>query len=304
MDARDGRHLWGEHYERPLESIATLPAEIASAVAAKLHLSLSGEDRTRLARRETESREAYELWLKGRQHWAHHSDADLEKALGYFEKALDADPQYARAWCGIAEVWDVYGYTERRPVPDAYEKAKAAARKALELDPDLADAHAVLAHATMLTGDPRTAEQGFRRALELDANSLNALHWYSHLLMNEKRWDESLALSKRLLELDPLGFWNVHLGEHYLAAGDRARALEQFRRAVELDRNSGPARSGLGRLLLADGRIDEAVPELEAAHRLDPEDGFVRRALAEAYEKAGRPADAARLRAEAAGPKP
>ncbi len=302
VDARDGRHLWGEKYERPLESIATLPAEIASAVAAKLHLSLSGEDRTRLARRETESREAYELWLKGRQHWAHTSDADLKKALEYFQKSLDADPQYSRAWCGIAEVWDAFGYTERRPVPEAYEKAKAAARKALELDPDLADAHAVLAHATMLTGDSREAEREFKRALELDGNSLPALHWYSHLLMDEKRWDESLALSKRLLELDPLGFWNVHLGEHYLAAGDHTRALEQVRRAVDLDRNSGPARSGLGRVLLADGRIDEAVPELETAHRLDPEDGFVRRSLAEAYEKAGRTADAARLRA--AGPKP
>ena len=304
MDARDGRHLWGARYERPLESIATLPAEIASAVAAKLHLSLSVEDRARLARRETESREAYELWLKGRQHWAHHSDADLEKALEYFQKSLDVDPQYARAWCGVAEVWDVYGYTERRPVPGGLREGEGGGMQGLRLDPDLADAHAVLAHATMLTGDSREAEREFKRALELDGNSLNGLHWYSHLLLKEKRWDESLALSKRLLELDPLGFWNVHLGEHYLEAGDRVRALEQFRRAVELDRNSGPARSGLGRLLLADGRINEAISELEAAHRLDPEDGSFRRALAEAYEKAGRPADAARLRAEAAGPKP
>ena len=129
---------------------------IASAVAARLHLHLSTEDRARLSRKETESREAYELWLRGRQLWARRwTDSDLEKGLGYFQKALEADPRYARAWTGIAETWDVFGYTHRRPVPDAYEKSKAAARKALELDPDLADAHAVLAHATLLTGDRR-----------------------------------------------------------------------------------------------------------------------------------------------------
>ncbi|HVO50013.1 MAG TPA: tetratricopeptide repeat protein, partial [Thermoanaerobaculia bacterium] len=230
-------------------------------------------------------------------------EADLEKALGYFERARDADPGYAKAWTGIAETWDVFGYTNRRPVPDAYEKAKAAARKALELDPDLADAHAVLAHATMLTGDPRAAEREFKRALELDANSLDALHWYSHLLMNERRWDESLALSKRLVELDPLGWWNVHLGEHYRAKGDRALALQHFRRAVDLDRDNAAARWQLGRALLEDGRIDEAVSQLEEARRLDPEAVDTRKTLAEAYERAGRVADAARLRA-VAGRKP
>jgi TolB-like protein/Tfp pilus assembly protein PilF len=300
VDARDGRRLWGERYDRTTRDVPNVSAEIAAGIAAKLGLRLSGGDRARLVRKDTESREAYELWLKGRQHWAHRSDADLEKALAYFHKSLEADPQYARAWCGIAEVWDVFGYTQRRPVPDAYEKAKTAARKALELDPDLADAHAVLAHATLLTGDARTAEEGFRRALELDGNSLNALHWYSHLLMQQKRWDESLALCTRLLALDPLGFWNVHLGEHYLAAGDRAKALEQFRRAVELDSSSGPARGALGHMLLVDGRLDEAVSELETAHQLDPEDGGFRGWLAEAYEKAGRPKDAALLRAETA----
>ena len=305
VDARDGRHLWGEKYERPLESIAALPAEIAAAVAGKLRLPLSAEDRTRLARKETVSREAYELWLRGRQFWSSgRRESDLEKGLGYFEKAREADPGYARAWTGIAETWDVFGYTHRRPVPDAYEKAKAAARKALEFDPDLADAHAVLAHATMLTGDPRAAEQGFRRALELDANSLNALHWYSHLLMDQKRWDESLALSKRLLELDPLGWWNVHLGEHYRAKGDLTLALSHFRRAVDLDHDNAAARWQLGRALLEGGRTAEAIPELETARRLDPDSSDYRTELAGAYEKAGRAADAARLRAEADGPKP
>ncbi len=304
VDARDGRHLWGERYDRPLESIAGLPAEIASAVAAKLHLSLSEEDRARLARRETGSREAYEWWLRGHQHAGRRTEADLSQALDDFQKALDADPQFARAWAGIAEVWEVSGYTGRRPTPDAYEKAKAAARRALALDPDLADAHAVLAHATMMTGDNRAAEAEFRRALELDANNVNAIHWYSHLLMNEKRWDESLALSKRLLELDPMGFWNVHLGEHYLKKGDRALALEQFRRAVDLDPNLPNARYELGHFFLVDGRPEDAIPQLEAACKLDPESPVYRLTLAEAYEKSGRAADAARLRAEAGSPKP
>ncbi len=301
VDASNGRRLWGERYERSLSGLSVLGSEISSALAARLRLVLSDQDRARLARQDTASPEAYELWLRGRRVWSQRwTTADLEQALAYFEKALDADPRYARAWAGVAATWDVFGYTDRRPVPDAYEKAKAAAKKALEIDPDLAEAHAVLAHATMLTGDDAAAERGFRRALALDANSLDAIHWYSHLLMKEKRWDESLALSKRLLELDPLGWWNIHLGEHYRAKGDRDLSLAHFRRAVELDSGNAAAHSELGKTLLEYGRASEALPELEAAYKADPTPTALRDALAAAYEKLGRPADAARVRAAGA----
>lgn len=300
VDARDGRRLWGERYERPVAEIASLPAEISAALAARLRLRLSGSDRARLARKETENGPAYEYWLSGRQRVSRRTESDLGGALADFQKAIDADPQFARAWAGVAQAWDILGYTGRRPTPEAYERSKAAARKAIELDPDLADAHAVLAHATMLTGDDKGAEPEFKKALELDANSVTALHWYSHLLVKQKRWDESLALSKRLLELDPMGYWNVHLGEHYRAKGERALALEQFRRAVELDANLPNAQWELGRFLLEEGRVAEALPHLEIAHRLDPEAPQARLSLADAYEKSGRPADAARLRAGAA----
>jgi serine/threonine-protein kinase len=298
VDAKDGRRLWGERYERPIAQIASLSAEISAALATRLRLRLTGGDRARILRKETENRQAYEFWLSGRQRVSRRTESDLGGALEDFQKALDADPQFARAWAGVAQAWDILGYTDRRPTPEAYERAKAAARKALELDPDLADAHAVLAHATMLTGDMKLAESEFRRALELDANDVSALHWYSHLLMRQKRWDESLALSKRLLELDPMGYWNVHLGEHYRLKGDRALALEQFRRAVELDANLPNAQWELGRFLLEDGHVAEAIPHLEVAHRLDPDAPILRRSLAEAYKKSGRAADAARLRSE------
>ena len=301
VDARDGRRLWGERYERPIADIASLPMEISAALAARLRLRLSGSDRARLARKETENGRAYESWLSGRQRVSRRTESDLGGALADFQKAIDADPQFARAWAGVAQAWDILGYTGRRPTPEAYERSKAAARKALEIDPDLADAHAVLAHATMLTGDEKGAEAEFKRAIELDANSVSALHWYSHLLIRQKRWDESLALSKRLLELDPMGYWNVHLGEHYRAKGDRALALEQFRRAVELDANLPNAQWELGRFLLEEGRVSEALPHLEIAQRLDPEAPMMRQSLADAYERSGRTADAARLRAGAAG---
>ena len=296
VDARDGRRLWGERYERPIAQIASLPMEISAALATRLRLRLSGPDRARLAQRETENGQAYEAWLSGRQRVSRRTESDLGGALEDFQKAIDADPQFARAWAGVAQAWDILGYTGRRPTPEAFERSKAAARKALELDPDLADAHAVLAHATFLTGDEKEAEREFKRAVELDANSVTALHWYSHLLIKQKRWDESLALSKRLLELDPMGYWNVHLGEHYRAKGERALALEQFRRAVELDANLPNAQWELGRFLLEEGRIAEALPHLEIAHRLDPEAPQFRQSLADAYEKSARPADAARLR--------
>jgi serine/threonine-protein kinase len=304
VDARDGRRLWGERYERPVAQIASLPMEISAALAARLRLRLSGSDSARLSRKETENGPAYESWLSGRQRVSRRTESDLGGALEDFQKAIDADPRFARAWAGVAQAWDILGYTGRRPTPEAYERSKAAARKALELDPDLADAHAVLAHATMFTGDEKDAELEFKKALELDANSVTALHWYSHLLMKQKRWDESLALSKRLLELDPMGYWNVHLGEHYRAKGERALALEQFRRAVELDANLPNAQWELGRFLLEEGRVAEALPHLEIAHRLDPEAPQMCRSLADAYEKSGRTADAARLRALAGVSKP
>ena len=122
--------------------------------------------------------------------------------------------------------------------------------------------------------------------------------------MNQKRWDESLALSKRLLELDPLGFWNVHLGEHYRTKGDHALALEHFRRAVDLDHDNAAARWQLGRALLEGGRTEEAITELETARRLDPESSDYRLQLAAAYEKAGRREEAAHLREHASGAKP
>ncbi len=300
VDARDGRRLWGERYERPIAQIASLPTEISAALTARLRLRLSSQDRARLSRKETENGPAYEFWLRGRQRVSRRTESDLGGALEDFQKAIDADPQFARAWAGVAQAWDILGYTGRRPTPEAFERAKVAARKALELDADLADAHAVLAHATMLTGDDKGAEPEFKRALELDPNSVTALHWYSHLLIKQKRWDESLALSKRLLELDPMGYWNVHLGEHYRAKGERALALEQFRRAVALDANLPNAQWELGRFLLEEGRVAEALPHLEIAHRLDPEAPQARQSLADAYEKSGRPAEAARLRAGAA----
>ena len=291
----------------PSTSIATLPAEIATrrrreapSLACRARTARGSPGRRPRAARPTSS------GFAGRQLWARRrTDSDLEKALGYFQKALDADPQYARAWTGIAETWDVFGYTRSPSGPRRLREGEGGRAQGPRARPgprrrprrarprDDADRRRPRGGAGIQAGARAGREFPQRPPLVLaPPHEREALGRVARAEQASPR-----ARPARLLERPPR------------RALPRQRRPDAGPRAVPPRRGSRhdnfrPRAGELGRSLLEDGRTDEAIPELETAHRLDPESSDYRQALAEAYEKAGRPADAARLRAEAAAPKP
>ncbi len=262
MDIRDNKQLWGEQYERKVSDLLTVQREIAKEISSSLRLKLSAPEESRITKRYTDNPEAYQLYLKGRFYWNKRTEEGVRKALDYFQQAIDKDPTYALAYTGIADCYsletlhiDVGSLSPN----DAGPKAKAAAMKALQLDDSLAEGHTSLAFVKLIFDwDWTGAEAEFKRAIELNPNSGNAHHWYSHYLMAMGRIDESLAESKRALELDPLGLiMNVHLGWHYVNAHQYDLAVEQLNKALEMDSNFGVADWYLGLAYEQQGKYSE-----------------------------------------------
>ena len=273
MDIRDNKQLWGDQYERKVSDLLTVQREIAKEISSSLRLKLSGSEQTRITKRYTDNPEAYELYLKGRFYWNKRTEEGVRKALDYFQEAIAKDPSYALAYTGIADCYsletlhiDVGSLSPSEAAP----KAKAAALKALEMDDSLPEAHTSLAFVKLnFDWDWTGSEAEFKRALALNPNDAAAHHWYSHLLMALGRVQESLAESKRALELDPLGLIiNVHLGWHYLNAHEYDLAINQIQKGLEMDPNFGVGHWYLGLCYEQKGKYPEAESELRKAQDL------------------------------------
>ena len=234
VDTKTGNQIWGEQYNRKLTDIVSLQTEIARDVSNKLRAKLSGADEQKLAKNYTVNPEAYQLYLQGRYHWNKRTKEEVKKATEYFQKAIEKDPNYALAYVGLAETYVVVPIL---PPREANPKAKAAALKALELDPSLGEAHAVLANVSFYyEWDWANAEREYKRAIELNPNYPTAHHWYGESLAGMGRFDESFAEYNRALELDPLSFAiSTDLGMAYYNARQYDRAIEHLKKLVELD---------------------------------------------------------------------
>ena len=230
VDTQRDAQLWGEQYRRGLADIFAVQEEIGRAVGEVLQPSTAGTSTTP-ARQHTEDTEAYRLYLRGRHHWYKRTNADVQKALEYFEQAIDADPGYALAWAGVADCYAVGGgsylelsWREARP------KSRAAATRALELDDTIAEAHNTLADTLFYYDwDWEGAEREFKRALELNPNYAIGWAWYSELLSAMGRHDEAIAATEKARELDPLSPIMTHAqAVAYLSARryDEALPLE------------------------------------------------------------------------------
>src|SRR5260370_3937786 len=244
INATTDAHLWAESFERELTDIFKVESDIAKNIADTLQATLTGSEKQAIAKHPTANPEAYELYLKGRFFWNKRTGADLRRAIDYFNQAIEKDPKYALAYSGLADCYSSlgFGFDVGSLVPkEAMPKAKTAALKALEMDDTLAEAHTSLAF-TKLNYDWAWsgAEREFKRAIELNPNYDNAHHWYSHYFTAMGQTEESLAESKRALELDQLGLiMNVHLGWHYFYARQYDLAIEQCRKTLEMDPNYG-----------------------------------------------------------------
>jgi serine/threonine protein kinase/tetratricopeptide (TPR) repeat protein len=297
VDTRDDRQLWGEQYNRKLADILAVQEDISREISEKLRLRLTGEEKARMAKRSTESTEAYQLYLKGRYYWNKRTEEGLHRAIEYFSEATERDRNYALAHAGLADSYILLGEFGLLPAREAYAKAREAATKALELDETLAEAHNALA---ILKGDYDWdwpgAEREFRRAIELNPGYATAHQWYGEMLSELGRHEEALAEIKRARQLDPLSLIiNAAIGKTLLYAGREDLAIEQLRKTLEIDPNFAHAHQFLGYAYVRKGEFAEAIAEFQRAIALSPNFTQYQAGLGHAYARAGKSGEARNL---------
>jgi TolB-like protein/Tfp pilus assembly protein PilF len=297
IKAASDAHLWAEAYDRKLTDIFAVESEIAKTIADTLQAKLTGSERNAIAAQPTQNTEAYQLYLKGRFFWNKRTGRNLNKAADYFNQAIAADPKYALAYVGLADAYVLMPFYGAGTPQDCYPKAKAAAKKALELDDTLAEAHTSLAYVLQvydLDFDGSISE--FQRAIELNPNYATAHHWYGiELLISLRRFDEAIREVKRGLELDPLSLpINGALGRTYYFARRYDEAIEQLRKTSEMDPGFYYAHWNLGSALAAKGAIGAAIEEYEKARALS-DDPFVLGLLGHAYASSGNKMEAEKI---------
>jgi TolB-like protein/DNA-binding winged helix-turn-helix (wHTH) protein/Tfp pilus assembly protein PilF len=296
IQARDQIVVWTESYDRELKDVLAVQDSVVRSIASEIHIALTEEQEKRLAAPRQVSSEAYEAYLKGRYYWNKRTGESMQKAEQYFEQAIDNDPTYAAAYSGLADCNSGLTWHGFKSPAEALPKAYAAARKALEINPESAEAHASLGLAMTHRWDWTGAEAEFRRALQLDPQYANAHHWYGDYLSIRGRHGEALAEAKHALELDPLNLMiSTWVGLRYYMARDYSRAIDQNRNSVELDPNFAAAHLLLGEDYRGAGLHSEAVNELKKAANLSGDSPLYTAQVAVALAVAGRNGDALRI---------
>jgi len=287
IHAATDTHLWAETYDRKLTDVFAIESEIAKAIAERLQAKLTGTAEHVLASRPTENPEAHQLYLKGRYFWNKRTTENLKKAIDYFERAIGKDPAYAVAYSGLADAHAVLPYYSASPPKNDAQKALTAARKAVELDASLAEAHTSLANALVLNLQFSASVPEFQRAIKLNPNYATAHHWYGELLQNDGRFEEAVAELRRAQELDPLSLIiNSVLGSTLTVADRDDEAIEQLRKTIEMDPTFDLTYWFLGQAYEDKGRLAEAIAQYEKATQFNP-DPAVLASLARAYALVG-----------------
>jgi TolB-like protein/cytochrome c-type biogenesis protein CcmH/NrfG len=263
INAITNAHLWAETYDRKLTDIFGVESDIAKTIAETLQAKLTGAEESLIAKHPTESTEAHELYLKGRFFWNKRTPENFEKAITYFQQAIEKDTNYALAYSGIADCYALLADYSARPPNETMPKAKAAALKSLQIDPNLAEAHASLAQILRdYDWDYAGALREIDRAIQLNPNYATAHQWRAESLSPLERHEEAIAEAKRALELDPLSIIiNRILGEMYFHARRYDEAIAQFRKTIEIEPNFPSAHWMLGRAYEAKRQYSKAVEE-------------------------------------------
>jgi TolB-like protein/Tfp pilus assembly protein PilF len=298
INAMTNAHLWAEIYDRKLTDIFAVESDIAKSIADTLRAKLSSSAEHVLASRPTENPEAHELYLKGRYFWNRRTGANLQKAADYFQQAIGKDPAYALAYSGLADCHVLLpAYAELGSNPrDELPKALEAARRAVELDDTLCEAHTSLARALASDLQLAAASPEFKRAIELNPNYATAHQWFGEYLQSQGHLEEALAELKRAQELDPLSLIiNSVLGFALDTVGKSDEAIAQLHKTIEIDPNFGNAHGQLGNVLEHRGRLREAIAEYEKCFNSVGSDPIDLADLAAAYFLAGRTAEAQQL---------
>ena len=294
VNASDGFHLWSERYDREMQDIFELQDEITLSVTDALKVRLLGKDRDIVLKRYTDDAEVYELFLKGRYYHYKYSAEGWRRAIEFFEKAVEKEPNYAPAYAGMNTSWGFLWFMGFLPAEQAVPQMKAAAIKALEIDDNLAESHLSQAMISFFYDwEWRKAEQEFKRAIALDPHNAEALSFYSMFLGFEERFDEAISQGRRTLEIDPLSpLINMNVGWTYLSAGLSDEALDQAGKMIEIEPDFFGAYWLKGAIYLSEGKYEEAVEDLKKAVSLGGHQ-IVLADLGSAYGLAGKKDEAA-----------
>ena len=267
VDATNGAELWGEKFDRQVSDVSTIEEQIANDISEGLRLRLSGEEKRRLTKDSTRNAEAYQLYLNGRFHWNKRTEEELNKAIEYFKRSIEKDPNYALAYVGLADAYLVLPEYGRMAPSVAGPRAKEALTRALEIDRDLAEAHASLGLMKQdFEWDWAGAEKEFRRASELNSNYPTTHHWYGLFLCEMKRNDEAIREGRLAQTLDPLSpIISTSVGATLLSAGEYGSAVEQLKRTFELAPTFPEPHFWLSTAYGSRGLYPEAISEAQQA---------------------------------------
>jgi serine/threonine-protein kinase len=297
IDVDSDRHLWSETYDRDLTDIFAIQSDVAMQIATALETELTHEERRQIRKEPTTDLEAYQLYLQG-QHCIHQwTGGGVTLGLEHLERAVARDPAYALAYAAMAKAYTDLGLgIVGAMAPDeAFAKAFVATARALELDPGLAEGHAVLGHLKFIREfDWAGAEAELKLAIDLNPNSGEAFDIYGLMLSAQERYDEALAAQRRAHELDPLAH-RIDLITTLLRAGRYDEALEGVNRVLAVEPHLPLAHATLGWVHLLAGRPEEGIASLRRALEISPESTLYRAQLGQAYGRVGRTEEARAL---------
>jgi TolB-like protein/DNA-binding winged helix-turn-helix (wHTH) protein/Tfp pilus assembly protein PilF len=275
---QDQTHVWAHNYDRPMADALALQVELAKAVADEIRVELRPQAEARLASRRPTQPEAYDAYLKGRFFWNKRTPESMKIALTYFQRATEADPNFALAYTGLADTYQIMVNLAQIDPEKGFSRARAAAQKALELDNSLAEAHTSLASIKGdFDWDWTGAEAEYQQALELNSNYATAHHWYGEFLAGLGRFDDAMAEIQKAYELDPLSpVIGVTLGQMYCRKGQCAQGIEQLQKTLEIDPGFSEAHEALSEIYGHLGNFEQALAELERGQSTAEHQVFLR----------------------------
>jgi serine/threonine-protein kinase len=297
IEAATDRHLWGQSYERDFGDVLALQREVARAIAEEIRIRLLPNESSRLATARAVDPVAFDAYLRGRHLWNRRHPEAVRRSIEWFDQAIESDPTYALAWAGLADSYNILGDQHAISPAEAGPRAKAAARRALELDPASAEAHTSLAYQLCFHDwDWTAAERAFVRSLELQPSYATGHQWYAEFLVMVERGDEAIAEARRARELDPLStvIAVTHADVLYFCRRFE-EAATVLRTALQVDPSFVHGHTDLGRTCSQLGLHDEAIAAYRTAARLREMDPDTMPGLGHAYAMAGRVEDARRV---------
>jgi TolB-like protein/Tfp pilus assembly protein PilF len=289
IDAETDRHLWADTYDRDLTDIFAIQSDVALRIAGALEAELSPEEKTRIKKQPTDDVQAYQFYLMGRHCLARWTNEGFVQAIKHYEQAIARDTNYALAYADLGYLYTEIGIGVAGSLPpeEAFRKAKAAVAKALELDPELPDAHAVQAHLMMSCDyDWVGAEAEYQRAIELNPNSGVAYDSYGLMLSSLERYDEAIAAQERAHELDPVTH-RMDIATTYMRAGRFDEATRAITACLELDPHLALAHATQGWVYLLTGKPEQGIASLRYAVLLSPDSTLYRAQLGQALARTG-----------------